>query len=378
MKKRPTQKDIARALNIAPVTVRRALNDSGYVSEKLRARIFEQMRKADYVPHKLAQGLVRKKPRRIALFFYCKPAFFWNDIIRGVGIAAEKLEPFGYEVECHCMRRISTREYLAMVEKVIERGVDGVAIVNQAFFDMSRIFRYLDSRDVRYITFNIDAPNTNRLCYVGPVHREGGRLAGEFLGKLLQNERQARLTAITRRFARGSSSRPDINQERLKGFLAVMERDFPSFSVEVLVLDYGMKTPQVRQELRRSISTTRPDGIYLILPIQEELIGVLREEGRDHEKSIVIHDLSPSIGRLLQQRQISGVIYQNPVLQGYYAVMLLERIIDSRGATAWQNMEISHTLVLNENRALARNHYLRAKTPLVLSSQREFEGSLFW
>lgn len=378
MKKGPTQKDIARALGISPVTVQRALNESGYVSDKLRARIFEQMRKTDYVPHKLAQGLVRKKARRIALFFYCKPAFFWNDILRGIRIASEKLEQFGYEVECHCLQRIDTAEYVCRVRKVVERGVDGVAVVNQAFFDMTAIFRCLDERAVRYITFNIDAPSTNRLCYVGPAYREGGRLAGEFLGKLLRYKKRARLSVITRRFARGSTSRPDINQERLKGFLSVIERDFPSLSVDVLVLSYGMKSAQLRQELRRSLGTVRPDGIYLILPIQEELIGVLRETGQDRDRSIVIHDLSPSIGSLLQQRQITGVIYQNPILQGYYAVMLLERIIDSRGVAEWQNMEISHTLVLNENRTLARNHYFRAKTPLVLSSQKELEESLFW
>ena len=139
-----------------------------------RARIFDQMRKADYVPHKLAQGLVRKKPRRIALFFFCKPAFFWNDMIRGIGIAAEKLEPFGYEVECHCRRRISTRKYLSMVKKVIERGVDGVAIVNEAFFDMPRIFRYLDSRDFATSrSISMRPTRTGGATWARPTGREG-------------------------------------------------------------------------------------------------------------------------------------------------------------------------------------------------------------
>ena len=61
-----TQQDIADALGISLITVHRALNSSGYVSDTLKARILAYAKKVTYVPHKASQILKRNKVRKVA------------------------------------------------------------------------------------------------------------------------------------------------------------------------------------------------------------------------------------------------------------------------------------------------------------------------
>lgn len=74
-------KDIARALNISPSTVSRALNGSYGVKKETREQILEMAREKGYVPHLGAKELVNKRSNLIGLIipetdFEVRPAFF--------------------------------------------------------------------------------------------------------------------------------------------------------------------------------------------------------------------------------------------------------------------------------------------------------------
>lgn len=65
--------------------------------------------------------------------------------------------------------------------------------------------------------------------------------------------------------------------------------------------------------------------------------------------SFYLHDTDSSAIMHLQTRMLSAVVYQSPILQGYYTVMALEQILESKEKNPIPNMEIMHTLVLAEN-----------------------------
>ncbi len=72
----------------------------------------------------------------------------------------------------------------------------------------------------------------------------------------------------------------------------------------------------------------------------------------------VLHDLDSSANQYLGKKILSAVIYQNPVLQGYYAVKTLEHILESGTPAPLPPITITHSILLDENKELNRNHNL--------------------
>ncbi|HUJ75042.1 MAG TPA: hypothetical protein VL359_09295, partial [bacterium] len=101
----------------------------------------------------------------------------------------------------------------------------------------------------------------------------------------------------------------------------------------------------------------RVDAIYFIPAFNAQFIETLERVG-PHDALVVLNDLDSSAGQFLGRNPYAAVIYQNPVLQGYYAVKILENLLESGHPPGIRQVNITHSLLLNENKDLNRNHYL--------------------
>src|SRR5271157_2722099 len=229
-----TQKEIAIALELPLITVHRALNNSGYVSRELRGRILSYARDVRYVPHKASQVLKRNKVRKIAVFSSSLPYYFWNDIRTGIAIGAEQIQPLNYRVNYHMVAERDSDQYMERLEGEIRDGVEAIAFVNQWIYRMDEIIARISRAGIPYVTLNVDAPESRRLCFIGPDYRAGGRLAAEYIGKNLLFRKNPRVLVITMR-PEGieNSDAPDINNLRYEGFRAVLKKSFSRIHHEV-------------------------------------------------------------------------------------------------------------------------------------------------
>lgn len=359
-----TQKDIARGLGVSLITVSRALNGTGYVSEELKKRIFDYAKEKAYVPSKASQALVRNKVRNIAVFSSTLPTYFWHDIKKGIEIAAEQILPFNYSVRYHLIPESDTETYISQLRKEIKGGLDGAAFVNQRLYDMKTIFGIAEEAGVPYVTFNVDAPESRRLCYIGSDYRAGGRLSADFIGKTLQAKRGGRVLVISSnedqdRFAK----LPDINAERIVGFQSVMKERHPEVEVDIryitTILRKGYSDTQIEDILRSEEG--KVDAVYLLPAFNQIFMEAIAK--LDYCRAIVVlHDIDRKSVHDLETRLLSAVIYQNPILQGYYTVKMLEHILESKeSAKRMKDIEIVHNLILAENRNLFRNDYSLAE-----------------
>lgn len=358
-----TKKDIARALDISLITVHRALNNTGYVSKELKSRVLEYAKKVQYVPHKASQVLVRNKTRRIAVFSSSLPQSFWNDIRTGVSVGAEQIRHFRYEVEYHRIADYDSDSYGKILQRELKRGVDAVAFVHQWMYDMASVISRLDRAEIPYVTLNVDAPSSNRICYVGPDYRAGGRLAAEYIGKALVHARKPKVLVInTKADLPEGTDAPDINTLREEGFLAVMAQTFSGVAVETGLVARGSARKSMDGQLRRLLEQTRSefDAVYLIPAYNTEFLSALGEL-RNGPVTSVVHDMDPTSRHHLKNGVLSAIIYQNPILQGYYAVKTLEHALETGTRPDDVEVIIEHSLVLNENRNLYRNHFLFAQ-----------------
>jgi LacI family transcriptional regulator len=355
-----TQQEIANTLGISIVTVNRALTGSGYVSKALRERILRHAKDVNYVPHKASQVLLRNKDRKVAVFSSALPHYFWNDIRTGITIAAEQISGFNYQVKYHTVTERNTRLYLRKLKEEIDAGVEAVAVVNQWIFDMKAIFGAIEKAGISYITLNVDAPDSRRLCYIGPDYRAGGRLAAEYIGKSLSFRRNARVLVVTTHDeVPADTSAPDINRLRFEGFVSLMETRFPGVHHDVGFLTMDIRSREVVTQIEDLLRSrkARVDAIYFIPAFNAQFIDVMERAG-PRDAVVVLNDLDASASHYLERTNVAAVIYQNPVLQGYYAVKTMENLLESGHPPGIRQINITHSLLMNENKNLNRNHYL--------------------
>lgn len=348
---RTTQKDIAEVLGVSLLTVSRALNGTGYVSEKLKNRILTYAKEQNYVPHKASQVLVRNKIHRLVLFSSTLPTYFWYDIRKGIDIAAEQIAPFDYVVSYHNVAELDTEEYIQLIKQEMLQGVDAIGFVNQRKYDMKRIISAIKEANIPYITFNADAPSCGRLRYIGSNYASGGALVADYIGSSLRFASQKRVLVLNVDEHEKIYSRdPDINAERLSGFSTIMDTKYPHISYEVVNFSTALQKYEETAELEQILRSYHGsvEAVYLIPAFNTTFLTSLKKIGYG-EAITILHDIDANISTYLQDGTLTAAVYQNPTLQGYHAVKTLEEIIESKVSAPLQDIEIAHNLVLSEN-----------------------------
>ena len=90
-----TISSIAEALNLAPSTVSRALNDHYSISEETKKRVIKLANRLGYQPNLHASSLVSRKTNVIGLVIPQVTDFFFTTVVAGI---RDALEPAGYRL----------------------------------------------------------------------------------------------------------------------------------------------------------------------------------------------------------------------------------------------------------------------------------------
>ncbi len=120
-----TIQDVAKRAGVAPVTVSRFINNSGYCSEKTRSRIEIAIEELGYVPNRLASGLRSKHTNTLALVLTDITNPFFTTIARGVEDTASDA---GYTV-LFCNTDESITEENKYLHMLLEQRVGGIILV---------------------------------------------------------------------------------------------------------------------------------------------------------------------------------------------------------------------------------------------------------
>ncbi|MDR0387954.1 MAG: LacI family transcriptional regulator [Treponema sp.] len=356
---RITQKDIAKNLGISLITVSRAFNDSGYVSAELKKRIMDYAKRQSYVPHRGSQILVRNKTRRIAVFTSTFPSFVWDDIEKGVLSAAAYIRPLNYEVHFFRIPDFDTECYLKTLKREIRNGLDAAAFLCMRMYRMKEIVVLAEKSGIPYVFYNVDDPETNRLCYIGTDYPAGGRLAANFIGKSLGLMETGRVLVIgINEDVDHMTDGPDINAKRIRGFLEVLGSQYPFVESRVEYINMKVKTG-VGVQIKRLLKDNegRVDAVYFVPAFTGSFLDGL--EAYDYRRTItLLHDVKDQALRCLENGLLTAIVFQDPVLQGYTAVRTLENILESKIRERQRDIEIAHTLIFRENINYLKNHYL--------------------
>ena len=120
-----TIRDVARRAGVAPITVSRVINNSGYVSERTRQRVEKAIAELNYVPNALAQGLRFNKTNVIALVLSDVTNPFWTTVARGTEDASSE-ENYSV-ILCNTDEDVAKHDKYAQL--LLRRQVDGFLLV---------------------------------------------------------------------------------------------------------------------------------------------------------------------------------------------------------------------------------------------------------
>ena len=121
----PTIRDVAKLAGVAPITVSRVINDSGYVSEKTRQCVEQAVEELGYVPNMLGHSLRFKQTMTIAVVITDITNPFWTTVTRGVEDVAQAN---GYSIIL-CNTDESEDKQKQYLQMLLRRRIDGILLV---------------------------------------------------------------------------------------------------------------------------------------------------------------------------------------------------------------------------------------------------------
>jgi len=143
-------KDIAKALNVSPSTVSRALSNSYEVSEKTRLKVQAFAKSLNFQPNPNASSLRRHKSKTIAVILPDITNNFFAKVIEGIEIIAQEK---GYHILIYFTFESSIKEQ-NIVEHLSNGRVDGVIISLSAETKKYDHIQLLKDRKVPLIFFD--------------------------------------------------------------------------------------------------------------------------------------------------------------------------------------------------------------------------------
>jgi LacI family transcriptional regulator len=120
-----TIRDVARRAGVAPITVSRVINNSGYVSQNTRTRVEAAIDELGYVPNMLGPSLRFKQTMTLAVVLTDITNPFWTTVTRGVEDIAQAN---GYSTIL-CNTDESEEKQSQYLHMLLRRRIDGILLV---------------------------------------------------------------------------------------------------------------------------------------------------------------------------------------------------------------------------------------------------------
>ncbi|ODT32673.1 MAG: ABC transporter substrate-binding protein [Kaistia sp. SCN 65-12] len=244
------------------------------------------------------------------------PADFWTIARAGTNKAQAELP--NYNIEFYIPGEMSAAAQKKILEDLLARGVAGVAISPVNPDDSTAILNEVASKAV-LITHDADAPNSNRLMYVGTDNVAAGRQAGELMKKALPDGGKAMLFVGTMDAANA--------RERTQGIKEAIE----GTKIEIIDIrtDGG---DQAKAKANVEDTLTKYPDIDLLVGLwaynTPQIYNAVKALGKAGSVKIVGFDEDQQTLKGVAEGVIDGTVVQQPYEFGYQSMINMAKLIE--------------------------------------------------
>lgn len=199
-------KEIAKLANVAPSTVSRVLNDSGYVSEEVRERVKKVVREQGYVPNAITKSFRYKRTNVLGVII---PKIDSEPIARYISSITEVSKSQGYELLFACSN-MNSEDEIKQIDLLSRQNVDGIILISTGITD-----QHAKSAELALKPIVLLGQNHEKFISVSSKDFES---AFELTNLMIDKDRK-KLALINL-----ASNDPAVNKERLHGFTSAMDK----------------------------------------------------------------------------------------------------------------------------------------------------------
>ncbi|WP_300413409.1 LacI family DNA-binding transcriptional regulator [uncultured Oscillibacter sp.] len=319
-----TSQQIAELAGVSRGTVDRALHNRGRVNPEVAARVLKIAEELGYRPNSIGRALVRTKQSfRLGVILQSAETPTMQDVAAGARQAAEELRAQGLEVELREVQGRDSCKVLRQIDELLDWGAGGLAIASNNTADLVRRIDQLHEQGVPVVTFNTDAPDSRRLCFVGMDNYRAGRTAAGLIRQMLPGG--GLVLPIAGHVNNGA------HISRLRGFLDGLEgeRDIrllpyqPCFDRD----DYAHEITQHTLQENPSLAC-----VYIASNGQRGVCRAIEDERKKGRVRVIAYDLNEPNRQLLRSGDLSFVLDQMACEQGRRPLQILYHFLVDRTA----------------------------------------------
>ncbi len=318
VRKKITIKDIAQELNVSVATVSRALNGEKGVNPDLRKKVVKKAQDMGYFRWSSLQ-LFNGEPKKIAVIFP-ENDYFWERVEKGVQDAQELLQHFDIDLKVFRTMGHNLSQQNQLLESIMQKeDIDGLALVPADFTQLDYFINALYLKGVAVTTFNIDAPLSKRLFYVGQNSSQAGRVTGKIFASLLKGK-EGKISILT------SNKRAPSHMGRWQGLIDFVHKNDMPLDVSQVV---EAKDDEESYEVTRDKLLEEKDLLGIFVSTAFGNIGVgkaLKEKGKK-ELVVIGNDLGEGWIPYIKEGIIDCCLFQAPYLQGYLTLVFLAKFL---------------------------------------------------
>jgi ribose transport system substrate-binding protein len=266
------------------------------------------------------------------------PADFWKFARVGTEKADAELE--GYKVEFYIPGEMSAAAQKKILEDLLAKGVDGVAISPVNPDDSTAILNEVASKAVLF-THDADAPNSDRVMYIGTDNVAAGRQAGELMKKALPDGGTAMLFVGTMDAANA--------RERSQGIKEAIEGS----GIEIIDIrtDGG---DQTKAKANAEDTLSKYPDIDLLVGLwaynTPQIYNAVKAAGKEGQVQIVGFDEDQQTLKGITDGDILGTVVQQPYEFGYQSIIKMAKYIDGDTSVVPENeLDIVPTQIIDSS-----------------------------
>ena len=323
--KRVSIYDIAEKTGYSAVTVHRALNNKGRISEKTKKLILETARQIGYKANPAAQGL-RRAPIKIGAVLFCQVEEYVDGIIHGIAAGGQDLEKYNVSTD---IRKIDYTDDLQcinttcdIVNEFADKHYNGVILFASTGMDklmaLCDLLKDISAKGIPFATVASDIPMDERVIYVGINAFMAGSMAAEMLELSCANRDVALLVA------RDTSP---VDKDYIDGFLDYAKKSV--FSGIRIYEHFDERDKVIAATERMLEENPNLSGIYMASASSVLACECISVE-KSQELAVVTTDLLKKTPELLKSRIANATIFQDPFAQGKLVVRLLYNYITTK------------------------------------------------
>ncbi len=314
---RPTLKDVAEKSGYALRTVKKVMGGEPNVRDKTREAVLRAAEELQYTRNRAASALARNQRVKLAVVYSQTTEAYFPEVEQGFRQCFKEYVDFGLSLEFCITRQRGWQAQKPLLDALLTReDIQGVVVQPFSATMLNGSIDALVSAGKPVVTFGADAPDSRRLCYVGPDAYKSGRIGGQILANYVGKRGKV--------FVINQGEDHMQTRERCRGFLDRMREHYPN--IQAFEMNLPDNSNLYYDTVHSIVSNETVAGIFCTDANTCVAGQVLKDLG-ERDIALVGFDLSADGIALMREGFIKVIIEQKPEVFSHLATRILFRYI---------------------------------------------------